>query len=61
MGMESTHVVTCDARVAEDCRRTESVTRQYDPNDRRPEFVVPPGWTQSKAGLACPECTAVQA
>lgn len=56
MSLEATYMVRCDAKLAANCRESQTVTREQRPNERLPAFVVPPGWVQLKTGMACPEC-----
>lgn len=53
MTMRTTYEIDCEG-----CGKTETVRREKKPNERLPEFVVPAGWTQTKQGEFCPECTA---
>lgn len=55
----STHEIFCTAQVAENCRKTQTVVRERRQNDTVVDFVVPPGWVETKAGMLCPECAAV--
>lgn len=56
MSLETTYKAECDTQLAPDCVQVQMVTRTLQPNERLPEFVVPPGWVQLKTGLACPKC-----